>query len=87
LRKKWAATYRDYRRLLDAPPAATPPARDDQTRQLDTLREQIRRTKEELVVVQEIQGRYRPDYQAHGFVWLFLRKPATATGQSPTKGP
>jgi hypothetical protein len=76
LRQKWAATYRDYRRLLDAPEAATPAAREEQTRQLDALREQLRRTKDELVVVQEIQDHYRPAYQAYGFVWLFLRKPA-----------
>jgi len=34
------------------------------------------RLREEIVVVQEIQGRYQPGYQTHGYVWLFQRKPA-----------
>jgi hypothetical protein len=66
LRRKWAETFRHYRQLDDEP--ASP--------QRDMLREQLRRLKEEMVVVQEIQERYRPAYQSHGFVWLFLRKPA-----------
>jgi hypothetical protein len=65
LRRKWAETFRHYRQL-DGEPTS---------RQRDALREQLRRLKEEMVVVQEIQERYRPAYQSHGFVWLFLRKP------------
>ena len=72
LRRKWADAFRQYR-LLDGD---SPANREERSRQRDALREQLRRLKEEIVVVQEIQERYRPAYQTHGFVWLFLRKPA-----------
>jgi hypothetical protein len=84
LRQKWAAAYRDYRRLLDAPAAETPQAEAERARQLETLREALRRTKDEIVVVQDIQSHYRPAHQSHGFVWLFRRQPA---GLSTPKGP
>ena len=85
LRRKWAATFREYRRLLDAPKGQAPAGRR-RDKQLDALREELRRLKDELVVVQEIQERYRPENQAHGFVWLFLRKPASAAKASASKG-
>jgi hypothetical protein len=53
---------------------------------VESLREEVRRLKGEIVVVQEIQERYRPGYQAHGFVWLFLRKPAAPVKSSVNKG-
>ena len=62
LRKKWADTFQRYRKVTDAG-------------EQDALRSTMVRLKEEIVVVQEIQGRYQPGYQAHGFVWLFQRKP------------
>jgi hypothetical protein len=62
LRKKWADAFQRYRKATDA-------------REQDALRSTMVRLKEEIVVVQEIQGRYQPGYQAHGFVWLFQRKP------------
>lgn len=68
LRRKWADTFHQYRLLKGDSSAAH--------QERDALREQLRRLKEEIVVVQEIQERYRPAYQTHGFVWLFLRKPA-----------
>jgi hypothetical protein len=86
LRRKWAATYRAYRQLQDAAEGRPPSLNEEHTRERDALRDLLRRTKDELVVVQEIQGRYRPAYQAHGFVWLFLRKPASEQPTSP-KGP
>ena len=76
LRTRWAAAYREYRRWLDAPPADTPAAQQDREDRLTAAREQLRRLKEEIVGVQEIQSRYQPGNQSHGFVWLFLRKPA-----------
>ncbi len=86
LRTQWAATYRDYRRLADTP-AGEISAERERTGQLEALRDKLRRLKEEMVVVQEIESRYRPEHQSHGFVWLFLRKPAIETGTAPTKGP
>jgi hypothetical protein len=76
LRKKWAAAFREYQQLLAGPGGQTSSSQEERSRRLEDLREELRRTKDELVVVQEIQGRYQPGYQAHGFVWLFLRKPA-----------
>jgi hypothetical protein len=87
LRQKWAALFREYRQLQDAPEGETPAAGADRARRLDALREDIRRTKDELVVVQEIQGRYEAGSQAHGFVWLFLRKPADPARPPTRKGP
>jgi hypothetical protein len=77
LRQRWAALFREYRQLQQAPDGDTPAAREERAHRLDALREAIRRTKDELVVVQQVQERYQPEYQAHGFVWLFRRKPAT----------
>jgi hypothetical protein len=84
LRRKWAECFRHYRLLGDAADG-TPAARQERVRQRDLLRAQLRRLKEEMVVVQEIQDRYRPAYQTHGFVWLFLRKPAAKS--TAGKGP
>ena len=86
LRRKWAAAFRDYRRLLDAPPGEAPATGPERARQLDALREQLRRLKDEIAAVQEIQGRYRPRNQSHGFVWLFRHKPAAAKPVA-SKGP
>jgi hypothetical protein len=86
LRQQWAAAFSDYRRLQDTPEGDTPAGREERTRRLEELRNRLARLKDEIVVVQEIQARYRPGYQAHGFVWLFLRKPAEAQ-PSPPKGP
>ncbi len=87
LRQRWAAAYRDYRRLVDATASDTAPAKAERARQLEVLRERLRRLKDEIVLVQEIQGRYQPGLQAHGFVWLFLRKPAAQTNTNAPKGP
>jgi hypothetical protein len=75
LRRKWADAFRSYRQAGDGPEGETPAARQERLRTLEAAREDLRRLKDEIVVVQEIQGRYQPGYQAHGFVWLFQRKP------------
>jgi hypothetical protein len=63
LRRRWAAAFQRYRKAPEAPAS-----------ERDALREELRRTKDEIAAVQEIQARYKPGYQSHGFVWLFLRK-------------
>jgi hypothetical protein len=63
LRKKWAAAFQHFRSATGA--------------EQDASRSEMVRLKDEIVVVQEIQGRYQPGYQNHGFVWLFVRKPAS----------
>ncbi len=69
LRKQWAAAFAEYRRLDESNPD---PERD---KRLTELRERLRRLKDEIALVQIIQGRFQPGHQIHGFVWLFLRKP------------
>jgi FG-GAP-like repeat len=86
LRHQWSTAYREYRKGLDAPDGKTPKAKEARARQLDSLREQLRRLKEEIVVVQEIQSHYQPQNQAHGFVWLFLRKPAVGPRKPAPRG-
>jgi hypothetical protein len=70
LRRKWADAFQRYQQAAEGPPK-------------NSLREELRRFKDEIVVVQEIQGRYQPGQQSHGFVWLFQRKPAASKGKSP----
>jgi hypothetical protein len=70
LRKRWAAAFAEYKKLQQSPAADK-----DHARRLDEVREVLRRTKDEIAVVQQIQGRYQPTGQRHGFVWLFRRKP------------
>jgi hypothetical protein len=80
LRKKWADAFRRYRQAGDSPDGDTPAAKQERSQRLEALREEVRRLKDEIVVVEEIQARYQPGYQAHGFVWLFQRKPADKKG-------
>ncbi len=76
LRRRWVATFQNYQQLQKTPAGQTPDSRRERDAHLANLREQLRRTKDEIALVQEIQERYRPGWQTHGFVWLFLRKPA-----------
>jgi hypothetical protein len=62
LRKKWSDAFQRFQQTTDA-------------KVRDALRTEMVRLKDEIVVVQEIQGRYQPGHQTHGFVWLFQRKP------------
>jgi hypothetical protein len=81
LRRQWAAVYRDYRRLSDAAAGGADALSKDQARALDVARTELQRLKDEIVVVQEIQRRYVPGYQTHGFVWLFRRLPGQGASQ------
>jgi hypothetical protein len=80
LRQRWAAAFRRFRQAADPPAAEAPQAREERLRDLEALREELRRTKDEIAAVQDIQDRYKPGSQAHGFVWLFLRQPAGPKG-------
>jgi hypothetical protein len=77
LREKWAATYREYGDLR-ARIATSPSPGQVADRRADSLHATMKRLKEEIVAVQKTQQRYKPRYQYHGFVWLFLR---TGSGQ------
>jgi hypothetical protein len=81
LRRKWADAFKGFQQASDEPDGETPAARQERLKRLDALRGELRRLKDEIAVVQEIQNHYQPGNQYHGFVWLFERKPA------PKKGP
>jgi hypothetical protein len=66
LRKKWAARFAEYEKARDAEDEAS-------ERRAGQLREEVKRLKDEIARLQEIQVRFRPQHQMHGFVWLFRR--------------
>jgi hypothetical protein len=74
LRRKWADAFQRYRSASAATPGRTATAEAEQPRTLNSVREEVRRLKEEIVLVEEIQRHYEPGHQAHGFVWHFRRK-------------
>jgi hypothetical protein len=80
LRKKWADAFRRYRQAGDGPAAATAAAEKERLQRLEALRDEVRRFKDEIVMVEEIQSRYQPGHQSHGFVWLFQRRPVDKKG-------
>ena len=45
----------------------------DDERKADSMHVAMKRIKEEINAVQNIQQRHKPRYHYHGFVWLFLR--------------
>lgn len=69
LRRAWASAFQEFQRLQTEDAAAAASGLAD-------LRQRLSRLKDEIARVQEIQERYQPGYQSHGYVWLFLRKPA-----------
>jgi hypothetical protein len=87
LRRRWAAAFAAYRRLEEAAADETPAARQQRLGRREQLRREVTRYKEEIVAVQSIQERYRPGYQSHGFVWVFLRQPAGAPTAGAKGGP
>jgi hypothetical protein len=80
LRRKWAAAFQRFRQAGAGPDQETPPAKLERLKNLAAAREELRRLKDEIAAVQEIQGRYQPGHQSHGFVWLFQRQPALKKG-------
>ncbi len=72
LMEKWSATYQEYGDLRQKLAVAKGPDPGDEQK-ATALHAAMKRIKEEIVVVQKTQRRYKPRYQYHGFVWLFLR--------------
>jgi hypothetical protein len=64
-RQKWAETFRAYQKA----------SRERERPEADELRTKLTRLRDEIARLQDIQERYRPHSQAHGFVWLFRRAP------------
>ena len=66
VRKAWAQTYADYRQALAS-------GDDSSQQRLDEIRSELVRLKDEIAACESIRGRYAPQRQAHGFVWMWLR--------------
>ena len=76
LRKKWVAALAAMRELAKSGENEAPAAAAQREQQLARARQDVHRANQEIQRVQAIQDRYRPTYQSHGFVWLFLRTAA-----------
>jgi len=72
LMEKWSAAYQEYGDLRQKIASTANPADDDEQK-ANALHVAMKRIKEEIIAVQQTQRRYKPRYQYHGFVWLFLR--------------
>ena len=73
LRKEWAAAYKQFAELSDAPEPTDPAAREAHQKQLARLRTQVTRLKDEITRLQDIRDHYKNGYMSHGYVWLFRR--------------
>lgn len=78
LRRQWAAIYQVYRQRLKASENASDRDQLEVRAELDALREKLRLLKDEIARAQEIELHYRPQYQTHGYIWLFVRKASMA---------
>jgi hypothetical protein len=74
LRQKWAATFQRFRAAGVSPTGESARSRAERLAHRDELRLLLQRYRDEIALVQEIQSRYLPMSQSHGFVWLFRRK-------------
>lgn len=76
LRKDWAAAFQQYRSRQSQGAGDDTADHHQRERELESLRNKVTRLKEEIAAAQKIAGYYQPQMQAHGFVWLFMRRPA-----------
>ena len=74
LSENWSAAFAAFGKLRDAPLPDATEAKAERERELAALRRTMDRLRREIVVVQEIQGHYRPQSHSHGYVWSFSRK-------------
>jgi hypothetical protein len=80
LRQQWSDTFKRYRQAGTEPAGETAPAKSERLQNLDALREDLRRFREEISRVEQIQEQFQPGHQYHGFVWHFPRMPVTKKG-------
>jgi hypothetical protein len=73
LRKEWAAAYKEFAELSDAPEPADPAAREAHRAKLARLRTQVTKLKDEITRLQDIRDCYKSGYMTHGYVWFFRR--------------
>lgn len=75
LRQKWATAFQQFRAADAAPVEEAAQARAERQARRDELRGLMQRYRDEIALVQEIQSRYLPMSQSHGFIWFFRRAP------------
>ncbi len=75
LRKEWAAAYRAFADLSDAPEPADPAARDAHRARVARLRTTVARLRDEIGRLEDVRDDHRARYMSHGYVWLFRRLP------------
>jgi hypothetical protein len=74
LRQQWAKAFARYRKVRQS--SCGDDASERQQQELRSLLSRIQHFKDGIVSAQDTIKRYEPRRQAHGFVWLFLRKPS-----------
>ncbi|QEG30442.1 FG-GAP repeat protein [Gemmata obscuriglobus] len=73
LRKEWAAAYKEFAALSDAPEPTDAQKRAAHRVQVARLRTKVTRLKDEITQLQDVRDRYGAGYMRHGYVWLFKR--------------
>lgn len=68
LRSQWAQKFSEFRAL---PKSGSP----ESTGKRSALLREIKTLKEQIAASQSITQKYKPQRQAHGFVWLVKRRP------------
>ena len=76
LRSAWAEAFQRCRSIQAELDADSHPARDARNSEIESLRRQVVRLKEEISAAQKVAAYYQPQSQSHGFVWLFQRRPS-----------
>ena len=76
LRKAWAEAFQRYRSMQADGSSDRQPADDRREQEIESLRRQVMRLKEEISAAQKVAAYYQPQMQSHGFVWLFQRTPS-----------
>jgi hypothetical protein len=72
LRQAWSAAFVEY----SAAQIAEGAEQEKNAQRLELLRSRLVKLKSEIAREQDTRIKYQAGYQTHGFVWIFLRKPA-----------
>lgn len=74
LLRSWATVFREYRQTLQTPEPSDAGLREQRQRDLETLRERLRRLNAIRNKNYQEEQALEPGTQHHGRVWVFLRK-------------